>query len=142
MPHLPPFTVLLQLMRFCQALLTNSEGKDEQVSGFCCLLWTLYHVTYFFSLSNEGVMKEEHSLPAQLHVAAMSAWPFVVQMGVYENHRNVIMVLCVCVCGCTVGGVHSLAGSPDSDGTCTTQATKRKDNKSKGITTHLWYRFG
>lgn len=95
---MPPFTLLLQLMRFCRALLTNSEGKDEQVSGFCCLLWTLYHVPYFFSLSNEGVMKEEHSLPARLHVAAMAAGPFVVQTGVCENHRNVITVLCVCVC--------------------------------------------
>lgn len=50
------------LMQFCQALLTNSKEKDEQVSGFCCLLWTLYHVTHFFSLSNERVMKQERSL--------------------------------------------------------------------------------
>lgn len=69
--HVPPLTRWLQLMQFCQALLTNSKGKDEQVSGFCCLLWTLYHVTYFFSLSNERVMKQEHSLRVQLHVVGM-----------------------------------------------------------------------
>lgn len=56
-----------------------------------------------------------------------------------KTTEKVITVLCVCVCGRTLGGVHSLAGSPDSDRTCTTQATKRKDNKSKGITTHLWF---